>query len=98
MPKYVIAHLPTKTYFPISERGKLRDKIPVSAPFTGPPRVFVTEAHAQNVMRWWKGRLEKLGHVKKRRTFFDELQIMEIEFYPVRSAKYLGLRTNQPHQ
>jgi hypothetical protein len=57
MKYWVIKHIPTGSYFPLSSRGGKRGSTYINLPFKGIPRLFSKHGAATITLDWWlKGR------------------------------------------
>lgn len=53
MKYFVIKHIPTGAYFPMSSNGGKRGSTYIQLPFLGVPRLFTTSRAAKLTLNWW---------------------------------------------
>ena len=50
---WMIKHIPTGDYFPLSVRGGKRGSTYIDLPFKGTPRIFTKSCSAKCALDWW---------------------------------------------
>jgi len=62
MKYWVIKHIPTGSYFPLSSRGGKRGSTYINLPFNGIPRLFSKHGAAKITLDWWLKGSAKLDY------------------------------------